>query len=137
LEAMRSLRADRVIDYTREDFTRSGRRYDKIVDFAAYHSFFDYRRALSPGGVYVMVGGSTFAVLQVLILGPLISRFSSRKMGILLHKANQDLISMTDLIQAGKVRPFIDKRFPLSEVPEAMRYFGAGHARGKVVITIG
>jgi NADPH:quinone reductase-like Zn-dependent oxidoreductase len=136
LEAMRSVGADDVIDYRKEDFTRKGRRYDRIVDFAAYHSILGYRRALSPGGVYVMVGGSTALAMQLLILSPLISKLGSKKMGLLSHKANRDLAYIVELIEAGKVRPVIDKRYRLTEVPEALRYFGEGHARGKVAITV-
>ena len=136
LDTMRSIGADCVIDYTREDFTQSGRRYDKIVDFAAHHSIFDYKRALSPGGIYVMVGGSTVLILQVMFLGPLISMIGSKKMGILLHKPNKDMTIMKELIEAGKVRPIVDKRFQLSEVPVALQYFGKGHARGKVIVTL-
>ncbi len=136
LDIMRSIGADHVIDYTKEDFTKNGQRYDWILDFAAYHSIFDYNRALSPIGIYVMVGGSSARFFQVMFLGPLISMTTSKKMSILMHKANKDLAFMKELFEAGKVVPVIDKRYPLSEVPEALRYFGKGHARGKVVITV-
>jgi len=136
LDIMRSIGADHVIDYTQEDFTKSGQRYDWILDFAAHHSIFDYKRALSPKGIYVMVGGSTARIFQVVFLGPLISMTTSKKMGILAHKPNKDLAFMKELFEAGKVKPVIDKCHPLSEVPEALRYFGEGHARGKVVITV-
>jgi NADPH:quinone reductase-like Zn-dependent oxidoreductase len=136
LDIMRSIGADHVIDYTQEDFTKSGQRYDWILDFAAHHSIFDYKRALSTKGIYVMVGGSTARVFQVVFLGPLISMTTSKKMGILAHKPNKDLAFMKELFEAGKVKPVIDKRYPLSEVPEALRYFGKGHNRGKVVITV-
>ncbi|KAF5435453.1 NADPH:quinone reductase [Candidatus Methanophagaceae archaeon] len=136
LDIMRSIGADHVIDYTMEDFTESGQRYDWILDFAAHHSIFDYKRALSPKGMYVMVGGSTALMFQVLFLGPLISIATSKKMGILAHKPNKGLVYLKELFEAGKVKPVIDKRYPLSEVPEALRYFGEGHARGKVVITV-
>jgi len=136
LDIMRSVGADHVIDYTKEDFTKSGQRYDLILDMAAYHSIFDYKRALSPKGIYVMVGGSMALMFRVVFLGPLISMTTSKKMGILAHKPNKDLAFMKELFEAGKVKPVIDKRYPLSEVPEALRYFGKGHARGKVVITV-
>ncbi|MDH4211357.1 MAG: NAD(P)-dependent alcohol dehydrogenase [candidate division WOR-3 bacterium] len=136
LDMMRSIGADYVIDYTQEDFTKSGQRYDWILDFAAHHSVFDYNRALSPMGIYVMVGGSTARIFQVMFLGPLISMTTTKKMGILMHKSNKDLAFMKELFAAGKVKPVIDKRYPLSEVAEALRYFGKGHARGKVVITV-
>jgi len=136
LDIMRSIGADHVIDYTQEDFTKNEQRYDLILDFAAHHSIFDYNRALSPKGIYVMVGGSTAAAFQAIFLGPLISMTTSKKMGLLMHKPNKDLAFMKELLEAGKVKPVIDKRYPLSEVPEALRYFGKGHARGKVVITV-
>ena len=136
LDVMRSVGADQVIDYTREDFTRNGQRYDLILDIAAHHSVFDYKRALSPKGVYVVVGGSTARILQVISLGPLISMRGGGKMGLLAHKPNKGLASMIEFFEAGKVVPVIDRRYPLSEVPEALRYFGEGHAKGKVVITV-
>jgi len=136
LDMMRSIGADQVIDYTREDFTKNGQRYDLILDFAAYHSIFDYKRALSPKGIYVMVGGSSARIFQVMFLGPWISMTGSKKMGILMHKPNKDLAFMKELFEAGKVVPIIDRRYPLNETAEALRYFGEGHARGKVVITM-
>ncbi len=136
LDMMRSIGADHVIDYTKEDFTKNGQCYDLILDFAAHNSIFDYKRALSPKGIYVLVGGSTARMFQIMFLGPLISMTGSKKMGILMHKPNKDLAFMKELFEAGKVKPVIDKRYPLSEVPEALRYFGKGHAKGKVVITL-
>jgi NADPH:quinone reductase-like Zn-dependent oxidoreductase len=136
LEIMQSIGADQVVDYTKEDFTKSGQRYDYILDFAAYHSIFDYKRALNPRGIYVLVGGSTRIFQQVLFLGPLITMNTSKKMGVLMHKSNKGLAFIKELFEAGKVKPIIDKRYPLSEVPEALRYFGEGHARGKLVITV-
>lgn len=136
LDMMRSIGADQVINYTREDFTKNGQRYDLILDFAAYHSIFDYKRALSPKGIYVMVGGSSARIFQVMFLGPWISMTGSKKMGILMHKPNKDLAFMKELFEAGKVVPIIDRRYPLNETAEALRYFGEGHARGKVVITV-
>ena len=137
LEKMRSIGADHVIDYTQEDFTKRGKKYDLILDFAAYHSISDYYRVLNPKGTYVMVGGSMAIFFQILVLGPLISVSTSKKMGALMHKPNKDLDFIIELFETGKVKPVIDKRYPLTEVPEALRYFGKGHARGKVVITLG
>jgi len=136
LDMMRLIGADQVIDYTQEDFTKNGQRYDLILDFAAHHSIFDYKRALSPKGIYVMVGGSMARLFQVVFLGPWISMTWSKKMGLLVHKPNKDLAFMKELFEAGKVVPVIDRRYPLTEVPEALRYFGEGHAKGKVVITL-
>ena len=137
LEMMRSLGAEHVIDYTKEDFTNNGQHYDLILDLMGYHSFFDYKRALSPGGIFLLVGGSSALIFKTAFLGPLISMTGNKKMGILMHKQNKDMDHMIELFEAGKVVPVIDRRYPLSEVPEAMRYFGSGKVVGKVVITIG
>ena len=136
LDIMRSIGADQVIDYTKEDFTKNGQRYDFILDFAAHHSVFDYKRALSPKGIYVVVGGSSARIFQVVLLGPWISITEGKKMGLLIHKPNKDLAFMKELFEAGKVKPVIDRRYPMSETAEALRYFGEGHAKGKLVITL-
>jgi len=133
-----SLGADHVIDFTQEDFSRNGQVYDLILDVVTYRSIFDYKRVLSPNGIYVMLGGGSYArVFQGMLLGPLISMSGSKKMGILMHKPNKkDLNFMTELFEAGKVVPVIDKCYRLSEIGEAFRYYGEGLARGKVVITV-
>lgn len=137
LDFMRSLGADHVVDYTREDFTKKENHYDLILDFIAHRSVFAYRRALKPGGTYFMVGGSVGTIFQILLLGPLLKWRSDRSIRVLYVSQNrQDLLAITELVQAGKVVPVIDKTFPLSETPEAMRYVGQGHAKGKVVITV-
>ena len=133
----RSLGADHVIDYTQEDFTKNGQRYDLILAVNGYQSISDYQRALSPAGMYVMSGGSGAQMSQAMLLGPWISMTGSKKMGNLLAKPNQkDLVFVKELLEAGKVVPVIDRRYTLSEVPEAIRYLEAGHAQGKVVITL-
>ena len=138
VETARSIGADHVIDYTREDFTQSGQRYNLIMAANAYHSIFDYRRALSQDGTYVMVGGGGVQALQALSLGPLLSLIGSRKMRFVSAKINKkDLVFLKDLLEAGKVAPVIDKRYALSGVAEALRYLEEGHAQGKVVITVG
>jgi len=135
LDMVRSIGADQVIDYTKEDFTKSGRRYDLILDVVVYRSIFDYKRALSPKGIFVMIGGSIPRVFLIALTAPLITR--SKKLVILAHKPNsKDLIFMNNLFEAGKVAPVIDRRYPLSEVAEALRYFGKGHVQGKVVVTV-
>ncbi|MGB3715671.1 MAG: NAD(P)-dependent alcohol dehydrogenase [Candidatus Promineifilaceae bacterium] len=137
LDMVRSIGADHVIDYTQEDFTQIGQGYDLILAVGGYHSIFDYRRALNTKGIYIMVGGSTAQKLQALLLGPWISMIGSKKMGSFMGKPNQkDLVFMKELLEAGKVVPVIDRRYPLGEVAEAFRYFGEGHAQGKVVITV-
>ena len=136
LDIMRAVGADHVIDYTQEDFTKKGQCYDWIIDFAAHHSIFDYYRALNPKGTYVIVGGASARIFQIMLLGPMISMATSKKMRILMHKQNKDLAVMEELFETGKVKPVIDKRYPLSEVPDALKYFGEGLHRGKVVITV-
>lgn len=136
LDLVRSIGADHVIDYTREDVTRNGQRYDLIFDAAAYRSFLDYRSALSPRGTYVLIGGSVARLFQVLFLGPLIS-VAGKKMGFMFARMNpKDLAFSMELLEAGKVVPVIDRRYPLSEVAEALRYLEKGHARGKVIVTV-
>jgi NADPH:quinone reductase-like Zn-dependent oxidoreductase len=133
---VRSVGADYVIDYTQEDFTRNGHHYDLILDMQAHHSIFDCRRALTPNGVYLLVGGTDARALQAILLGPLISLTGSKKMGLLLHKPNKDMALLQALFEAGNVVPVIDRAYPLSETADAMRYFGEGHKKGKVVITL-
>jgi NADPH:quinone reductase-like Zn-dependent oxidoreductase len=135
---VRSIGADQVIDYTQEDFTKNGQRYDFIFAVNGYHSIFDYKRALSPKGVYVMIGGSNAHLLQAMLLGPVISMTGRQKMGSMgVAKPNQkDLVFMKELLEAGKVVPVIDRRYPLGETAEAIRYLEEGHAKGKVVITV-
>lgn len=137
LEMLRSIGADHVIDYRQQDFTKTGQRYDFILDLVAYRSVFDYKRALSPKGKYYMVGGSMSTLFQVLLLGPLMKMDGGKKIRVLgVHANTKDLRYMTELVEAGKIVPVIDRHYPLSEVPEALRYLGEGHAKGKIVITI-
>jgi NADPH:quinone reductase-like Zn-dependent oxidoreductase len=135
LELMRSIGADDVIDYTQEDFRKSGQEYDLILDLVARRSVFDNKRALGPKGRYVLAGGSLPRILEVLFLGPLLS-MGGRKMGILGARANKGLAHMVELFEAGTVVPVIDKTYALSEAAEALRYLGAGQALGKVVIAV-
>lgn len=137
VETARSLGADHVIDYTKEDFTQSGQRYDLIFAANGYHSLSAYKSALAPKGVYCAVGGTPAQIFQALLLGPWMSSAGGRKLGALVAKRSQkDLTVLKDLLEAGKVVPMIDKRYPLSEAAEALRYLGAGHARGKVVLVM-
>lgn len=136
LELVRSIGADHVIDYTKEDITQNGQRYDLILATAGYRSIYDYRRALRSGGNYVATGGSMAQIFQPMLLGPWLSS-GGRKMSSLAMKPNKsDLIFVKELIEAGAVVPVIDRCYPLSEVAEALRYYGEGHSRGKVVITV-
>jgi NADPH:quinone reductase-like Zn-dependent oxidoreductase len=137
-DMLRSIGADHVIDYTQEDYTRNGQRYDLIVDVVGHRSVFDYRRALSPEGIFMIVGGSLGSFLQVVLLGTLISRMGSKKLGLNKYEINnrEDYAELAELFEAGKVVPVIDRHYPLSGVPEAMRYLEEGRALGKVVITM-
>ncbi len=138
LAFMRSLGADHVIDYGREDFTRTGRGYDLILDLAAGRPAWAYRRSLRPGGRYLYAGGSVATLLQVLTIGPVIGRAERNRIGLLAVRLGvQHLDPLVELTQAGKITTVIDRRFPLEQVPEALRYLGEGHAKGKVVVTIG
>ncbi len=140
VEMVRSIGADRVIDYTREDFTRDGHRYDLIFDVAGNHSFSDCRRALSPKGTLVLAGqsGRRKPSILPLLTAPVLSRFMRRQklVSFIAKRSKHDLTLLKELMEAGKVTPVIDRHYPLSEVPEAIRYLGEGHARGKVVITV-
>jgi NADPH:quinone reductase-like Zn-dependent oxidoreductase len=137
LEVMRSIGADQVIDYTQQDFSKNGHRYDRILDFAAHRSIFAYKRALSPRGIYVIVGGSMPRILQTLVLGSLISKTGSNHMSLLVARPNrEDLSYLAGLVAARELTPIIDRRYELSDVPEALRYLGAGNAKGKIVITV-
>jgi NADPH:quinone reductase-like Zn-dependent oxidoreductase len=137
VDRARSIGADHVIDYTREDFTHSGLRYDLILGANVHHSIFDYRRALSRKGIFVVAGGSMMRLLQAVLLGPLLSRIGSRKTRFFIAKMNtEDLAILKDLLEAEKIVPVIDRRYPLGEVSEALRYREEGHAQGKIVITV-
>ena len=139
LDMLRSIGADHVIDYTQEDFTKSGQRYDMIFDVVASHSTFDYKRALSPRGIYIVVGGSTARLFKILFLGPLITIIGSKKIGMAAWKPNkkEDLVFINELLEAGKVVPVIDKCYPLSETAEALRHLEEGFSfQGNIVITV-
>ena len=137
VDTARSIGADHVIDYTREDFTQSGQRYDLIMGANAYHSIFDYRGALSQGGIYVIVGGGLPQILQAMLLAPLLSRIGSKKTCFFIANINQkDLVFLKDLLETGKVVPVIDRRYPLSDAAEALRHLEERHARGKIVLTV-
>lgn len=139
LEMVRSIGADCVIDYTKEDFWRSGKSYDLIVDNAAFYSISKPLRALKPTGIYVGVGGSssTVSILKSLILNPIIAKLKGRKVVSFISNINQpDLIFIKELLEVGKIVPVIDRKYSLKETPQAIRYVEEGHARGKVVITV-
>jgi NADPH:quinone reductase-like Zn-dependent oxidoreductase len=137
LDFMRALGADHVIDYTQQDFTKSGHQYDLILDVVAHRSVFAYRRALRPNGRYFMVGGSMATLFQILLLGPLLSRTTGKHIRVLaVQRYQHDLLAIAELCAAGTITPFIDRRYPLQEVPDALRSLGEGHVNGKLVITV-
>ncbi len=137
MDMARRLGADHVIDYSKEDFTKNGQPYDLILGANGFHPLADYKRALARGGVYVMTGGTMRQIFQAMLLAPWYSLTGGKKMGgITAQASRKDLSFMKELIEAGKVVSVIDRKYPLSEVPEALRYLLAGHARGKVVITV-
>jgi NADPH:quinone reductase-like Zn-dependent oxidoreductase len=140
VDFVRSLGADHVIDYTKVDYTRTGERYDWIVDTDSHHSMFRVRWALQPKGVYVTLGGAASPILKALLLGPVISKAAGKSMGLLLWWKpfdSDDVLALKQLIAAGTVRPVIDRRFSLSHVADALRWVDEGRARGKVVVTEG
>jgi len=136
MDVARSSGADHVLDYTKDDFMKSGQRYDLILAANGYRSLFEYRRALKPNGTFVVAGGSFTLMIQSLLLGPFLSLLDGRKMRGVMARVNQkDLGALKELVVAGKVVPAIDRTYPLSKVVEAMNYVLEGHVRGKVVIT--
>ena len=133
MDLVRSIGADHVIDYTQEDVTKNGRRYDLIFDIAAFRSISEYKRILSPGGIYVLAGGFIARIFQLMLK----SMTGVKNMRLVVANVNQkDLLFIRELMNAGKVRSIIDKRYPLSETAEALRYLEEGRARGKVVISV-
>jgi NADPH:quinone reductase-like Zn-dependent oxidoreductase len=137
VETARSIGADHVLDYTQADFERSGQRYDLILAANAHHSILDYRRALSQDGIYVAAGGDVVRVLQALLLGPFLSLIGRKKIRCFIANINQkDLVFLKSLLESGKVVPVIDRRYPLSDAAEALRYLAKGHAQGKIILTV-
>lgn len=137
MDLVHSIGADHVIDYTQEDFTQSGQQYDLILAANGYHPISDYKRALSPQGVYVVSGGSGTQLFQAIAFGGLMSQRGGRIFRSFVAKPNPaDLAFLKELLETGKVVPVIDKRYPLNEVADAIRHVETGHAQGKVVITV-
>lgn len=137
MKQARSIGADHVIDYTKEDFTKNGQQYDLIFAANGYHPLRAYKRALTPKGTYVMAGGTKAQIFQSMLLGSMMSETDGKKITGVNAKRNQDdLIFMKELFEAGKVKSIIDRQYPLSETAEALQYLGEGHARGKIVITM-
>jgi NADPH:quinone reductase-like Zn-dependent oxidoreductase len=136
LDLVKTLGADHLIDYTQDDFAEQEKTYDLILATAGYRSIFVYKRALAPGGHYVATGGKMAQIFQPMLLGPWISS-EGRKMTNLSMKPDKgDLAYLKELIEAGELSPVVDRSYPLSELPEALQYYGEGRSRGKVVVTI-
>ena len=138
LGMVRSIGADHVIDYTREDFTKNEQRYDLILAVNGYHPILGYRRALSPDGICVVAGGAMSQIIQALLLGPLLSRIGSKKIGFMgiATTSKKDLLFLKELLESGKVVSIIDKSYPLSETAQAIKYIIEEHGRGKVIISV-
>lgn len=136
LDMLRAMGADHVIDYLEEDFTRQGKRYDLILDVKTNRSPAAYVRALNPNGTYATVGGSIRRLMEFAALGPAISRLSNKHLRIVVLKANKDLAFVNELFETGRLVPVIDRVYPLVDVPEALRRFGTGDHKGKIVVTI-
>jgi NADPH:quinone reductase-like Zn-dependent oxidoreductase len=138
LDMARSIGADHVIDYTKEDFTRNQQRYDLIFAVNGYHSLSAYERALCPQGIYICAGGAMPQIFQAMLLGSLMSRNGDKKLGSMgiAKVIQEDLVYLGELLEAGKIVSVIDRTYPLSEIAEAMRYVEDTHAQGKVVMTV-
>lgn len=135
LDMLKELGAEYVLDYRKENFTKTGKKYDLIIDNVANRSLSDYKRALNPGGIFVMVGGSMSTILQAMLFSKLLSTFGTKKLEILAHKPNKDLDALIELYDSGAYQPILEKTYSLSETPEALRLLGEGKAFGKVVIS--
>lgn len=137
VEQVRSLGADHVIDYTQEDFTKNGRQYDLIFAVNGYRKLEEYKNSLTSKGIYVMAGGTTKQIFEAVLRGSFLSEKDGRKLGAFTAEPKQeDLMVLKSLAEAGKVKPVIDKRYPLNETAQALRYLGEGHARGKVILNV-
>jgi NADPH:quinone reductase-like Zn-dependent oxidoreductase len=135
-DVVRSIGADHVIDYTKDDFETLGQKYDLILATNGDRSIWDYKRALTSHGSYVMTGGSNRQLRDALLFGPLLSIGRQKFSNVLMRPNQSDLLALKELCEAGKLRPVIDRRFQLSEVSSAVRYVEDGHARGKVVVVV-
>ena len=136
MDMVRSLGADHVIDYTREDFTKSGQHYDLILDIVANHSISDYNRLLTPKGIYVLAGFTFTALIRIGLLGPRLSRTGKQFLVLSSLPDSENLVYLGKLCEAGTIAPLIERRYPLSEVADALRYYEEGHAQGKLVINV-
>jgi NADPH:quinone reductase-like Zn-dependent oxidoreductase len=136
-ELLRSMGADHVIDYKKEDYTKNGKQYNLIIDLMAHRSVFAYKRALAPNGAFTMVGGAVRRMFQTAIIGSLISKFSNKKLGLLIHNpCRENLEKLKELFEEGKIKSVIDQTYSLKEIPTALQRLGEGGALGKLIIRI-
>jgi len=136
LDMLRKLGADHVIDYQKTDYTKTGKRYDLVVDVIASRSVFAYKRCLTAHGIFVMIGGSVPSLLQTATIGSLLSSKAGKKLEVLVHKPNKNVPLINSLFESGEFKPVIDKVFSLQDLREAMEYFGSGKTKGKIVIKV-
>ena len=136
LDMLRTMGADHVVDYMEQDFTRLGEQYDLILDVKTDRSLLAYARALNPGGTYATVGGDTARLLRVAALGPIVSRWSGKRLRVVALKPNKDLPYVNTIFESGRLAPVIDRRYRLEEVCEAFRFFSTGDHKGKIVMTV-
>jgi len=136
LDMLRDLGADHVMDYEKEDYTKCGETYDLILDCVVNRSISDYKRVLKTGGAFAIIGGENGPITKMMLMSWWTSKTTSYKMGLMMHKANEGLAEMAALVEEGTVKPIIDRCYPLADVPEALRYFGEGKVKGKLVITM-
>lgn len=140
LDFLRSLGADHVLDYTTTDYTKTGERYDWILDTDSHHSLLAGRRALRPKGVYVTLGGTSWPIIAALALGPIVSRATGKRLGLLLWWKPfdaEDVATLTEMVLAGTLKPAIDRRYDLADIVDALRYADGGRPKGKIVISAG
>lgn len=136
MEMMRSLGADHVIDYKKEDFTTNGKSYDRIIDVVATRSIFEYKNSLNPNGILIMVGGKPGRIMQTMIIGPILSLFGNKKFGVLIHEPNKNLDKLADLLASTRVNSIIDQHYPLSNTAQALQRIGDGKVKGKLILKI-
>ena len=137
IEQSKAIGADHVIDYTKDDFTQQSQQYDLIIAVNGYHTLADYKKALTPKGIFVMIGGTKAQILQSMFLSSFFSEKNGRQMrGLNAQRSQKDLMYLKDIFEAGKIKSVIEKTYPFNETPDAFRYFGEGHSKGKIIITL-
>jgi NADPH:quinone reductase-like Zn-dependent oxidoreductase len=136
LDLMKSLGYDSLMDYNKTDFTDTGEKYDLILDTKSNRSVFKYARSLKKNGAYITVGGSMYRLVEILLIGSLISLFTSKKLSVLIHKPNKGLDQISKLVENGELKPVVDGPYGFEQIPELLQYFGEGRHLGKIVVEI-